>query len=128
MRLPDGYANLFPYIMVPDAEGLVAYLIGAFDAVEVARTEHDGRLANVQMRIGAVAFMIGQAQEGLGSATGAYYLFVEDADAVHARALSLGGQELFPPADMPYGDRQGGLRDPFGNIWFVSTRLVDGPY
>jgi PhnB protein len=29
---------------------------------------------------------------------------------------------------MDYGDRQGGVRDPFGNLWFVSTRLADGSY
>ena len=31
-------------------------------------------------------------------------------------------------SDMPYGDRQGGVKDPFGNIWWISQRLVDGPY
>lgn len=31
-------------------------------------------------------------------------------------------------ADMPYGDRQGGIRDPHGNVWWVSQRLVHGPY
>jgi uncharacterized glyoxalase superfamily protein PhnB len=30
--------------------------------------------------------------------------------------------------DMPYGDRQAGVTDPFGNLWWISTRLVQEPY
>jgi hypothetical protein len=30
--------------------------------------------------------------------------------------------------DMPYGDRQGGVRDPAGNIWWVSHRTTADPY
>jgi PhnB protein len=29
---------------------------------------------------------------------------------------------------MPYGDRQGGVRDPAGNIWWISQRIVRAPY
>jgi len=29
---------------------------------------------------------------------------------------------------MPYQDRQGGVTDPFGNIWWISTHLVPEPY
>jgi PhnB protein len=29
---------------------------------------------------------------------------------------------------MPYNDRQGGVADPSGNIWWLSQRLVPGPY
>lgn len=31
-------------------------------------------------------------------------------------------------ADRPYGDRQGGVRDAHGHLWWISQRLVDGPY
>jgi PhnB protein len=30
--------------------------------------------------------------------------------------------------DMPYGDRQGGIRDVAGNIWWLSQRIVKAPY
>jgi len=29
---------------------------------------------------------------------------------------------------MPYQDRQGGVKDPFENLWWISQRLVDEPY
>ena len=30
--------------------------------------------------------------------------------------------------DMPYGDRQGGVKDQHGNIWWISQRTVHEPY
>lgn len=127
MRLPTGFANLFPYLVVQDAAAFFEFIGAAFDATVIGVTEREGRVANARVRIGDVQFMVTQAGM-LPAMTGAYYLFVDDADAVHARALANGATEVFAPADMDYGDRQGGVRDPFGNLWFVSTRLVDGSY
>ncbi len=51
-----------------------------------------------------------------------------DADAAMAQALAHGATLEMAVANMPYGDRQGGVRDGHGNIWWISQRLVDGPY
>jgi PhnB protein len=45
-----------------------------------------------------------------------------------ARAIAAGADRIMDVADMPYGDRQGGVRDLAGNIWWVSQRLTDKPY
>lgn len=57
----------------------------------------------------------------------AYYLYVPDADAAVRRALECGAQLEMPVADMSYGDRQGGVRDSHGNIWWISQRTVEVP-
>jgi PhnB protein len=46
-------------------------------------------------------------------------------DAVYARAIDAGAAQLFPVEDQFYGDRIGALTDPFGHIWYVSTRQED---
>jgi PhnB protein len=56
------------------------------------------------------------------------YLYVENADAAMAKAMAAGGTSIMDVANMPYDDRQGGLQDPWGNPWWISERLVDGPY
>lgn len=58
----------------------------------------------------------------------AFYFFVSDADASFAQAVAAGAENIMDVADMPYGDRQGGVRDPSGNIWWISKRLSDEPY
>ena len=49
------------------------------------------------------------------------HLFVGDSDAVYAQALAAGATVLYPIEDMPYGERSGGVTDPFGNQWFIAT-------
>jgi uncharacterized glyoxalase superfamily protein PhnB len=51
------------------------------------------------------------------------YVYVEDADAAYARALGNGATSISPPEDKPYGERAGGVRDSFGNVWYISTYL-----
>jgi PhnB protein len=45
-----------------------------------------------------------------------------------ARAIAAGAVLEMAVGDMPYGDRQGGVRDPHGNIWWISQRLIKAPY
>jgi PhnB protein len=45
-----------------------------------------------------------------------------------AQAISAGATPILAVSDMPYGDRQGGVTDKHGNIWWLSQRLQPGPY
>ncbi len=49
------------------------------------------------------------------------------ADATMRQAVAEGATVGMAVADMPYGDRQGGIRDPHGNLWWISRRLVHAP-
>jgi PhnB protein len=57
-----------------------------------------------------------------GGSTVGLHLYVEDVDEVLARAVSEGATLLRPAADEFYGDRSGKIADPFGHIWYVSTK------
>ena len=52
-------------------------------------------------------------------------LYVEDCDAVTARALKLGAKIIRPLEDQFYGDRSATISDPFGHIWTISTHKED---
>ncbi|MBA3936610.1 MAG: VOC family protein [Planctomycetes bacterium] len=129
MLIPDGYGTLFPYMIVANAATFIDFLIAAFGAVEIHRThgEH-GRIVNSQISIGTTQFMVSDASEAYPPRPGSYYLFVANADATMARALHCGARLEMEVSDKPYGDRQGGVIDPHGNVWWVSQRLVSGPY
>jgi PhnB protein len=51
------------------------------------------------------------------------HVYVEDVDAAFQRALAAGATSLGEPADRPYGERAGFVRDAFGNHWFIATHL-----
>ncbi|MFT5884114.1 MAG: PhnB protein [Arcticibacterium sp.] len=67
--------------------------------------------------------MITEATKDFEEMKTSHYLFTEDVDALQSRALKYGAKEMFPPTDMDYGDRQGGVIDPAGNYWWISKRL-----
>ena len=50
---------------------------------------------------------------------------MEDADAVHARALAAGATQINPIEDHLHGDRAGSVRDPFGHRWAIATHVED---
>jgi uncharacterized glyoxalase superfamily protein PhnB len=55
------------------------------------------------------------------------YLYVRDVDAVYHQAVAAGAITLMEPADQIYGDRNAGVKDPAGNLWWIGTRKEDVP-
>ncbi len=75
---------------------------------------------------------IGDSMVMLGEATGEYlpmqsmiYLYVPDCDKLYEQAIQAGAESLMDPADQFYGDRNAGIKDPLGNMWWIGTRLED---
>lgn len=130
MYIPEGYGTVFPYIIVANANDFFGFLRDVFDASELGRTElPDGRVANLRVRIGTSSFMISEPEGGLLKPMPcAHYVYVEDVDGTVQKAVESGADKLFDAADMPYGDRQAGVADPFGNYWWISRRLVEEDY
>jgi uncharacterized glyoxalase superfamily protein PhnB len=49
------------------------------------------------------------------------YVYVKDTDETYRRALEAGANSLEEPSEMPYGDRRGMVKDPWGNTWQIAT-------
>ena len=129
MTTPPGFATVMPYLFVNDAPAFLTFLTEGLGAEELRRTMDEGRrVANAQLRIGNCMVMVSEAAADWPAMPASYYLYVDDADAAVQRALGAGGTLIMPVGDMPYGDRQGGVRDAFGNIWWISQRLEQGDY
>jgi PhnB protein len=129
MYVPEGFAVVTPYIFVDGADEYVRFLEAAFGAREVGRsTAPNGRIANCQMRFDTATIMLSEASEQFPASSAAFYLYVADADASMEKAEKAGAKKIMNAADMPYGDRQGGVRDPSRNIWWVSQRTSAEAY
>lgn len=129
MYIPPGFGTITPYFFVKDAESFVKFLVNAFGGTEVLRSlRPDGRIANAQVRVGTSTVMASEAGGRYPPKTSAFYLYVEDADKAMAQAIAAGAELEMEASDMPYGDRQRGVKDPYGNIWWISQRLVQAPY
>lgn len=129
MIVPEGFGTVTPYVFVDDAHAFGAFLENAFGGQETVRSETpDGRVANLQVRIGTVTMMMSDATPAFPAMPTSFYVYVDNADDSMSRAIAAGATSIMDVADMTYGDRQGGVRDPFGNLWWISERLVDEPY
>lgn len=129
MFIPAGFHTVSPYFFVEGAEEFVSFLIHGLGGTEACRTMRaNGAIQNVQVQIGDSTVMVSEASERYPAMACALYLYVADADRAMQQALEHGAALEMAVANMPYGDRQGGVKDRHGNIWWISQRLVDEPY
>lgn len=49
--------------------------------------------------------------------------YVDDADALVARAVAAGGTLMRAPENHFYGERSGTVRDPFGHCWLIGHEI-----
>lgn len=120
---PAGYQTITPYLTAERAEQLVEFVKSAFSGVEVFRTTGSAGGLHAEVTIGDSKLMIG-GYEGVEEIPTALHLYVPDADDVYRRALEAGGVSVEEPVDQFYGDREAGVKDPSGNVWWIATHKL----
>jgi|ERR1051326_3789948 uncharacterized glyoxalase superfamily protein PhnB len=119
--------KLMPYLVVRGAARLVDFMTQAFGAQEMERfAKPDGTIMHTAVRIGDAVVELGDANEQFPARPVALHLYLPDADAAYQRALAAGAKSTHEPIDQPYGDREAGVEDPFGNKWYIATHLQGG--
>jgi len=119
----EGFRTVTPYIVVPDAAGMIEFTKRAFDAEETLRADVPGGGLHGEVRIDDSMLMIGAPSPAYGGQqfVSAFHLYVKDCDAVCERAVKAGATLTAAPVDQPYGERSGAVRDAFGNQWYIAT-------
>ena len=132
--IPPGFHSLSVHLMVKGAAAYADFLKQAFDAVELTRhLGPGGKIMHALLRIGDSPLMIADdfAEEfhmpplAEGRLPFVVNLYVTDADAQWAKALAAGCQVAVPIADQFWGDRYGHVRDPFGIVWAIASRIEE---
>jgi uncharacterized glyoxalase superfamily protein PhnB len=124
--IPDGHHTVTPYLIVKGAAQLIDFMKQAFAAEEIQRmAQPDGSIMHAEMRVGDSMVMMGEASDQNPPIPAMLHLYVTDADAVYRRALAAGATSVREPVDEFYGDRIGGVKDRFGNQWWIATHIED---
>lgn len=126
--IPDAYGSVTPYLVVEGAEELLGFLQNAFGATvrgdDVMRGP-DGKIGHAEVEIGDSIVMLSDVPPD-GEATRAMLnVYVEDCDATYKKALAAGAESMRELGDQFYGDRSGGVKDKWGNQWYISTHIED---
>jgi len=126
--IPAGFSSITPYVIVQGADRFVDFVKQSFGAEELFRKARpDGTIMHAELRIGDSILELSDGSEVMPARPIALHLYVPDADASYARAMAAGAKSLIAPTDMPYGDREADVTDPFGNNWYIGTRKQGGP-
>jgi PhnB protein len=134
--IPDGYAAVTPYLIVQGVAQAIEFYKKAFNATERMRLPMpDGKIAHAEIEIGGSVVMMGEENPQMGAKSPktllgspvTIHLYVEDVDAIFRQAVSAGATVVRPVQNMFYGDRSGGLSDPFGHLWYVASHVEDVP-
>lgn len=124
--IPDGYHTVTPYLVVEGAAKLLDFLERAFGGKVTERVERpDGSIGHAEVRVGDSMLMLAEANAQWKPMPALIYLYVPDTDLTYQRALQAGATSVMAPANQFYGDRNGGVKDPFGNLWWIGTHVED---
>ena len=126
--IPDAYGSVTPYLVVEGAEELMGFLQNAFGATirggDVMRGP-DGKIGHAEVDIGDSVVMLADVPPEGEAMRAMLVIYVEDCDATYKEALAAGAESQREPEDQFYGDRTAGIRDKWGNQYYVSTHIED---
>ncbi len=123
--IPRGMHTVTPYMIAPDGDAILSFAKNVFGAEETFRAIGGAGGIHAEARIGDTKLMIGGGIPGKPfhakpNAT-ALHVYVPDTDAVYEKALQAGATSIGEPQDHEYGERGAGVKDPFGNYWYIAT-------
>ena len=122
----EGAPTVQPYLHPLRARPLIDFLKRAFGAEDLGQyASPDGVVHHATLKIGTSHLEMGEANGPYQPMNSMFYLYVPDADAAYRRALTAGATSLHEPADQFYGDRSAAVKDAFGNIWYVASKVKD---
>ncbi len=132
--IPEGYHTATPYLIIKGAASAIEFYKKAFGATELFRmATPGGKIGHAEIKIGNSPIMLAdevpemgyRSAQSLGGTPVGILLYVEDVDTVFNQAIAAGAKVERPVKDQFYGDRSGGVTDPFGLVWHISTHIED---
>lgn len=123
---PANFHDITTGVRIKGAEEFLAFVQAAFGATVLAKhNSPEGAVSNAAFKIGDSTLECGEAHGEWGPRTCALHHYSEDCDAGFNRALAAGAKLFLPMKDQFYGDRSGGVIDPWGNHWYIATHKED---
>jgi PhnB protein len=123
---PENYNSVSVYIVADNAQQVIDFLKKTFDASPLRRFDSpDGKIMHAEVRINDTAVMIANAGGAYPAFPVWLHVYVPDAQATYKKALAAGGVSVQEPVQKQGDpDLRGGVKDPCGNTWWISTQMA----
>ncbi|HET6538932.1 MAG TPA: VOC family protein [Chryseolinea sp.] len=124
--VPEGMHTVTPFLVVDGANELIRFIEQSFDGkvTSIMKTK-EGRVMHAGVQIGDSQIMVTDSTEKYPAGSTRLYLYVDDVDATYNNAIKAKGTSLREPTDEFYGDRSSGVKDAWGNEWWIATHVED---
>ena len=121
MKIPENNQTVMPYLILENAAGFILFTQKVFGAKETLKTMRDENvIRHAEIMIGNSTIMFADATEQFKPSNAALFMYVENADETFAKAIHEGATVEKEITNESYG-RSGGIKDPFGNIWWITA-------
>lgn len=119
--IPANYQTVMPYLILKDAADFIAFTQNVFGANETYKAMRDENIImHGEIMIGGSTIMFADSTDRYGAQPAGLFVYVDDADETYKKAIEAGASVATELADQPYG-RSGGITDPFGNTWWITS-------
>lgn len=126
MSTPPGYTTVAPWIVTNDTGALLNFIASAFEGVELGQVPlEDGSIGHAEIRVGDTVVLAFDRREDWPHTPALLRVFVADADAATTAAVAAGATLVTPPLTQAFGQRGSRVRDPFGNVWWITATVED---
>ena len=121
---PEGLRSVQPYLHLREAHKMIPFMETVFGAEALGvHKSPEGIVHHATIRIGNATLEIDEAHAEFQPMPCHLHVYVPDTDAAYARAMDAGATSIDAPRNAPYGDRAAGVKDAWGNSWFIATYL-----
>ncbi len=132
--------SIMPFLYIEGAARAVEFYQLVFGASVLMREqEPSGIVSHAMLKMGDTTVMLSDPTSadvrendthGLSRTPRSYggspvhlYIYVADVDEVFKRAIGAGAKVIDKVEDREWGDRCGGIEDPYGHVWWVGTPI-----
>ena len=131
--IPEGFHTITPYIVVTDGNAALALYENALGAEVLGKLMMPGsdKVMHASLQLGTSIFFLSDENPDMGMLAPKdevgtrFYLYVDDVDVGHKRAVGAGLKEIAAPEDMFWGDRTAVLEDQWGHRWTLAARVKE---
>jgi uncharacterized glyoxalase superfamily protein PhnB len=121
MKIPDGYEVVMPYLILKNASAFIDFTKKVFNAELTFRILRDENLVrHAEIKIGGSPIMLADCTDKFGPREATLMVYVDNTDETYKKAIDEGAEIITELSNQEYG-RTGGITDPFGITWWITS-------
>ncbi|MBM4724164.1 VOC family protein [Rhodococcus hoagii] len=125
---PVGYTSVAPWVVTDDTGAFLDFVADVFGGEELARVATaDGSIGHGEIRVGDTVVLAFDRRAEWPIMPSLLRVFVRDADETFKKSAAAGAVVVTELSDNAFGQRGGRIKDPFGDIWWVTAHVEDVP-